>query len=293
MDVPGVDEELTFSNDNTNLFIIDAATGRIQFTPENNQVGEWQVSITVMDVEGATDTKTIIFEVVNENDPPSLEYIKVQSLVEDMVFSLQVVADDPDLEERLVDGEPVDPDEELTYRTNSTRVTIDGETGLIEFTPSNDDANRGSIMVKITVVDASSETETIDVLFNIEQVNDAPEKLQILNLVEGQKVRTDKKYQLLAQADDVDNGPEELTFMWYAGTTLIGQTKDISWKPKGNGLTEVRLVVSDPEGGETTLSMNVTVKKISDEPGFGSVFGVLAIAIVGIIAVTARRNRLN
>jgi hypothetical protein len=288
-----VDEELTFSNDNTDLFVIDAATGRIQFTPENNQVGEWQVSITVTDSEGASDTKPVVFEVLNENDAPSLEYIRVQELTEDVPFELQVVANDPDLEDRLVDGEPVDPEEELTFRTNSTRVPIDPETGLISFTPTNDDAVRGSIMVKITVVDASSDAETIDVLFNILQVNDAPESLQILNLVEGQKVRTDKKYQLLGQADDVDNDQAELTYMWYAGTTLIGQTKDITWKPKGSGLTEVRLVVSDPDGGETTLSMNVTVKKIEDEPGFTSAVGVLALVITGIIAVTARRYRMS
>jgi hypothetical protein len=292
LDVPGVDEELSFSNTNRDLFIIDAATGRIQFTPENNQVGVWEVDITVTDAEGETATKQVIFEVLNENDAPSIEYIRVQDLVEDVPFELQVLADDPDMEERLVDGLAVDPDEELTYRTNSTRVPIDPETGLISFTPSNDDALRGSIMVKITVVDASSETNTVDVLFQVEGVNDNPEDLQIIGLLEGQKVKTDKKYQLMANAKDVDNTPEELTYMWYAGTTLIGQTQTLQWKPKGKGLTEVRLVVSDPEGGETTFSMNVTVQKVGDSPGFTTAFGILAVAFVGMMAAVARRRRL-
>ncbi len=289
LDVPGVDEELTFSNDHTDLFTIDAATGRIQFTPENDQVGVWEITITVMDIDGETDEKSIIFEVLNENDSPDIEYIRVQELVEDVPFELQVSATDPDLEERLADGLPVDPDEEMSYRTNSTRVPIDPVTGLISFTPTNEDAKWGSLMVKITVVDSSSETATIDVLFNIEGVNDPPDELSIIGLLVGQEVKTDKKYQLMAQAKDVDNTPEELTYMWYVGTTLIGQTQTLEWQPKGKGLTEVRLVVSDPAGDESTLSLNVTIKKAEESPGFTSVIGVLAMAIIGVIAVTARR----
>ena len=288
LDVPGVDEELTFSNDHPDLFTIDAATGRIQFTPENDQVGEWQITITVMDIEGETDERIVIFEVLNENDSPDIEYIRVQELTEDVPFELQVDATDPDLEERLADGLPVEPDEELSYRTNSTRVPIDPVTGLISFTPTNEDAKWGSLMVKITV-DSSSETATLDVLFNIAGVNDPPEDLSIIGLLIGQEVKTDKKYQLMATAKDVDNTPEELTYMWYSGTTLIGQTQTLEWSPKGKGLTEVRLVVSDPAGDETTLSLNVTIKQAEESPGFTSVIGVLAMAIIGVIAITARR----
>jgi hypothetical protein len=295
LDVPGVDEELTFTNDHQELFIIDAATGRIQFTPENKHVGVWQIAITVTDSEGESDTKTVIFEVLNENDAPELDYIRVQELTEDMPFELQVVATDPDMETRLVDGLPVNPDEELTYKTNSSRVLIDEETGMISFTPDNDDV--GSIMVKITVRDADAETSTIDVLFNVAGVNDAPEdlgiSLGIVPLIPNQTFKTDKKYQLVGKADDVDNQPEELQYNWYLGTQLIGQTQTITWKPKGSGLKELRLVVTDPDGAESEYKVNVKIKKVDDSPGFGTIVGILAMALVGMMAVTSRRWRMR
>ncbi len=297
MDIPGVNEELTFTNDNQQLFIIDAATGRIQFTPTNAHVGVWQVTITVTDSFGLDDSQMVLFEVLNENDAPTLEYIRVQELTEDVPFELQVEATDPDLELRLVDNLPVDPDEELTFKTNSSRVLIDEETGLISFTPNNDDALRGSIMVKITVRDAALADYTIDVLFNIQGVNDAPDhlgvSLGIVPLIDNQTFRTDKKYQLVGKAEDVDNSPEELTYNWYLGTTLIGQTQTITWKPKGSGLKELHLVVTDPDGAETEHKVNIKIKKIDDGPGFGSVMGILAMALIGMMAITSRRWRMR
>jgi VCBS repeat-containing protein len=294
LQVTSAGEELTFSNDGHQLFTIDAATGRIQFTPVNNQVGIWEINITVTDVGGLSATKKVVFEVVNKNDAPELEYIKVQQLTEDTAYTLQVHAVDPDMELRLVDNLPVDPNERLEYRTNSTRVPIERDSGLIGFTPSNDDAKIGDIMVKITVIDRSSETATEDVLFKVTNVNDPPQELSIVGVVEGQQLQEGKTYQLIGSAKDIDNGAEQLTYMWYSGATVIGQTSTVQWKIKGHGATVLKLVVSDPDGGQAMYNVTVQVKAIEKSPGYGSAAALAAFVIVGVmVAAVANRRRIH
>lgn len=294
LDVEGSGEVLTFTNDNTDLFTIDPAQGSITFTPENEDVGVWEVTITVTDSAGASDTRLVVFEIENENDKPTIDYIPTKQLTEDVPFEMDIVASDPDLEPRNLDDEPVDPDEVLTYRTNVSRVVIDN-TGKLTFTPNNEDARKVTMVVRITVVDASSETATVDVTFTIENINDAPESLQIIGLVQGQKVTQEDKILLRGTAQDIDNDAGNLIYKWYAKDTLIGQTQDFTWKVKGKGLTEVKLVVSDGAGAdalESTYSVNVTIKEIKEDPGFETMFAVVAIAFIGIIAVVSRRRKM-
>jgi hypothetical protein len=291
MEAPGVNEVLTFQSDQPDLFTIDAATGRIDFTPDNEHVGAWTVKITITDSFGLSAEVNVIFDIENENDKPTIEYIPAQQLTEDVPFSLQIVASDPDMEERLLDGEMVDPDERLTYRTNNTRVLIDNE-GMLTFTPTNDDAKHRTLVVRITVVDASSETNTVDVTFAITGVNDAPEDLQIIGLVEGQKIDEGKKITLRGSALDIDDDADKLVYRWYAGTTLIGQTQDITWKVKGKGVTPIKLVVADAEQAETEMSVNITIREIKEDPGFEMVFAVMAVGIIALLAIVDRRRRM-
>jgi len=294
LEIPGSGEVLTFTNDHTELFTIDPAQGSITFTPENEDVGIWEILITVTDSEGESDQKLVIFEIENENDKPTIDYIPTKQLTEDVLFEMDIVASDEDLNPRNLDGEPVDPDEMLTYRTNVSRVEIDS-TGKLTFTPTNEDAKRVTMVVRITVVDASSETATVDVTFTIANINDAPENLQIIGLVLNQKVTEDQKILLRGTAQDIDNDADKLIYKWYAGTTLIGQTQDFTWKVKGKGITEVKLVVSDGAGAdslESSYGVNVTIKQKDDEPGFETMFAVVAIAFIGIIAVVSRRRNL-
>jgi len=266
LSIPSAGEELTFSNDHHDLFTIDGATGRIQFTPVNNQVGVWEVNITVTDAAGASTIKKVIFEVVNKNDAPELEYINIQQLTEDVPYMLQLEAADPDMEPRLVDGLPVDPNERLEYRTNSTRVPIERATGLISFTPTNDDAMVGDIYVKITVIDRASETAVEDVLFKVTNVNDPPTDVRILGLVEGQILLTGTAYNLAPSVIDVDNALTELTYTWYTGTDLMGQGIAIEWEPNEPGPLVIRLVVSDPDGGQAEGTVSVLVMLSNTAP---------------------------
>jgi len=291
MEASGVNEVLTFESDQPDLFTIDASTGRIDFTPDNEHVGTWTVVIRVTDSFGLWAEVTVLFDIENENDEPEIEYIPAQQLTEDVPFTLQIVATDPDMDLRILDDELVDPDEKLTYRTNNSRVMID-DNGLISFTPTNADAEHNTLVVRVTVVDASSEPATVDVTFAITGVNDAPENLEIIGIINGQKLDEDKKIQLRANALDIDDDADKLVYKWYAGTTLIGQTQDITWKVKYQKDATLKLVVSDSEQAETELVYNITIKKAEEEPGFETMFAVLAIGVIAMMAIVVRRRQM-
>jgi hypothetical protein len=261
-DAYGYDEELSFSNDYTDLFVIDAAMGRIYFTPENKHVGIWEVTVTVTDAADATSSRVITFDIENENDKPSIEYIPAQNAIVGELLELQIIATDPDMEARLVDGGPVDPNEALEYRCNSTRVTLDRYTGLLSFTPNMDDARRKVLVVRLTVVDTSSETSTVDIMFAVSVVNRPPSNLRIIGMEDGQVVRTDEKYPLSASAKDDNDGQVDLEFRWYIGEDLLSQVQNFQWIPEGEGPLPMTLEVTDSEGASSELMLLVTILNI-------------------------------
>jgi len=262
MEVSGYQEVLSFNNDNTDLFEIERATGRISFTPENSHVGIWEVKVSVTDKAGATASKVIVFDVENENDRPSIEYVSAQTVDEGELFQLQMVTIDPDMELRLVDGEPVDPDEVLVYRTNSTRITIDHWSGLLSFTPNDADMRRGVLVVRVTVVDSSSETATVDITFRVVDVNHPPNDLMIIGLEDGQVVRTDEKYQVAASARDDRDSPGDLEFKFSIGEELLGKVQDFEWVPDGEGPYPFTLEVTDSEGASNRLVLLIIILNI-------------------------------
>jgi hypothetical protein len=170
------------------------------------------------------------------------------------------------MEPRLVDGKPVDPDEFLLFRTNSTSVTIDEHSGLISYTPSNEDALRKTVVVRVTVIDQSSETSVIDITFVCENVNDPPELLTILGIIDGQTIKQFTSIAMRGSALDVDTQLEELYYRWYVGSTLIGQTSDIEWRPEVPGPTFIRMVVTDEHDAESQLVIQVLVEQINQPP---------------------------
>lgn len=270
MELDGVDEEVTFTNEPTDLFVIDAATGRISFTPENKHTGIWHVTLRVTDAEGLYDEKVVVFEVQNENDRPVVDYIPVMAVDVGELFELQVVARDPDMEPRLVDGEPVDPNEALSYRTNSSRVQIDPVTGVITWTPTVQDARIRNFIVRVTVVDTYSETASVDLMLEVVDSNDPP-SVSVAGVEANDVVRTDTEYPLSAVAEDDNDAFDRLTFRWYLGDDQLGQGPDLRWTPEGDGPAVLTLEVEDTEGAKASLELPVMIAWIPPVPTLVSV----------------------
>jgi hypothetical protein len=196
-DVPGVTVELLHSNDHQELFVIGQTTGLIHFTPRNEHVGEWHVTLTLRDLEGETyDNIIVTFTVTNQNDPPALNLPGPLQAFEGVPFELLLTADDPDLGARLVDGLPVDPDEGLTFGTTSEVATVDPDTGLLHLVPTREDAWRGNVQVRIIVRDAKGLEDSRVIVIPVEYVVPPPPPTP--------KVRWPANGTLVEEGDEID-----------------------------------------------------------------------------------------
>ncbi len=294
LEVPGTYEQLLFTNDHIELFTINASTGLIEFTPENHHVGNWTVNITVTDTCGYYDTEAVLFKVRNVNDPPTIQYIPLQNVQEDEPFERQIIAHDPDLEGRLSDpSTQVDPDEHLEFHTDSATVSIDTATGLISYCPTNEDAEVGTIFVRVTVLDAYGVRDTFKLEFRIWSVPDPPEDLRIIGVHPGQKVRTGRTYQLVAFLRDVDTDLEEYNYSWHVNGRQKGQTLEFQWTPDGSYSYNLILVATDPEGARSSVTITVfnddeDVMPFDDGLSQELVISSFALAIAALMLVAVR-----
>jgi hypothetical protein len=141
--------------ENTTLFDISRggsgynATGFIQFTPNDSDVGAHVINISVNDTASNSEFQLVVFN-VTLNTPPTITPILNQTALEDLRFEYQVDATDPD------------PQDTLTYYDNTTIFNISNTTGLISFIPTVNDT--GDHAINITVGDGF---ENSSILLNL------------------------------------------------------------------------------------------------------------------------------
>jgi hypothetical protein len=128
--VPGVEEELTFSNNLTfavpgvelgENYFFDSPSGKFQFIPDNSMVGKYRLRFKVEDLKREFDEQVINLTVLNVNDPPGTPDI-INPTSSLFYTNSQIVfrgrCDDPDLE-------VASANEELNYTWVSTMIEVD------------------------------------------------------------------------------------------------------------------------------------------------------------------------
>ncbi|MDA9569773.1 putative Ig domain-containing protein, partial [Porticoccaceae bacterium] len=176
--------------------IIDAE-GKIRWTPPNSVSNDpVKVNVVVNDGSGAdnaTDTSTFTLDVNATNDSPvlNLKGCEGKTAIEDVEFSCQVSAEDPD------------QNQTFTYRLTQYLggMNINENTGDISWTPPNSVSN-DPVNVKVEVNDQSGASDTGTFTLNVQAVNDAPEL--ILLGCEGKTATEDKEFSCQVLADDPD-----------------------------------------------------------------------------------------
>lgn len=153
-----MDDTLTFGDDTT-LFDIDPLTGEISFTPNNDNVGRHVVNISVEDEDGAVDYVSVIFNVMNVNDPPKIDSTDIP----DSEDAVDIKAGDSYTLTITVNDE--DPEDSLKFSDDTHLFNINPKTGEISFTPKDKDA--GTHQVKITVTDSTGESDEVFLTFKI------------------------------------------------------------------------------------------------------------------------------
>ena len=247
---------LTYS-ENTDLFEIDARTGEFFFTPVEEQVGKHNVKVTVTDTTGAYETSSFIITVANVNDPPALEFLPPQFVTQGRQFQLKMAAQDPDLKS--------DPTEKLAFSDDSPLFTINSDSGLISFTPTNDQI--GMWMANITVTDKGGLSNTTLLTITVINANDPPS----IETLPAQTATEDAPFSIQVNASDPDMkwGLDNLTFSDDTDIFIIDpKTGAAAFTPTGAhvGIKRVTITVKDDKGASASTSFDITIIHVNHHP---------------------------
>lgn len=284
---PNIYGGFTFSNHPEDLFIIDPDTGVIDLVPRNGHVGTWIVTIELLFDDGLRESVQVVFIVQNVNDAPTIDHMSDLHLTEGEPFSLTLEGRDVDMDERQ-DGTrlPVDLEERLTFSGGLDGGRLNAVTGVWEIVPDQFHVNASPMVVEFTVSDAGGLNDTIRVRISVKDVVMEP-SVMIAGVVEGQRLRADRKVVLGAVTVDESGEEWARSFRWYDGTTLIGMDREIVWMPRRPGLVELTLVAEDDEGTTARTTVVVSVRSASPpEPLLPPIAVMICIgSIIALVAV--------
>ena len=206
--------------------------------------GERNVTFTVKDPEGASDSKTVNFKVESVNDAPEIKPIAVQSIQEKEHFKpidLAQFISDPDhpLSALKIEVSPA----------RALRASINAKKQLVVSTP--DKYWNGTEKIKLDVTDPEGARASQQVTFEVVPVNDSP----VIKHIAGQKIKEKEKFEIVdlsKAAEDPDNKPNELHW-------TVSGNKDLKVDIKG---TRAQILTPNPNWfGKETLTF--TVKDIA------------------------------
>ncbi len=140
-------------------------TATLSGTPTNADFGPNNVVLNVEDVAGAAVDQVFTINVDNANDPPTFTSTPVIGATEDILYTYNITATDPDVGDNLtITALSIPAWLTLTDNLNGT-ATVTG-------TPLNPDV--GSNSVVLTVTDAAGSTDNQNFTVAVANANDAP-----------------------------------------------------------------------------------------------------------------------
>jgi RHS repeat-associated protein len=233
---------------------IDSTLGLLTWLPLQGDVGQHSVSLQVSDTEGGSTTQHFNLAVSNTNDAPVISSQPLLSVLEDESYVYQVVVSDEDIDEVL----------SFALQTAPSEMLIDSTSGLIQWTPLNEDV--GTTLITVVVSDDENASVEQSFSLNIININDQPNfsSVPVINSKE------DELYSYVLSATDVDAG-DALSFTLLSGP--LGMTLDtfsttLEWTPEQQDVGEhtVELEVADVHGLSEIQTFTLTIENINDAP---------------------------
>ena len=233
---------------------IDAATGLIQWTPTNAQVGNGlgnQVTVTAMDNKGAADSQEFTIAVANVNDPPQppLPPATTPKIAAGALYTYQVQAVD-------IDGDP------LTYSLEVAPdgMTINSSTGLIEWTPAASDL--GDHTVRVIITDPSGVSVPFEFTLSVVETIDAiPPRISHI-VINPLTLNLGQSATITIDAVDNEGVSSYELEVDGVGVALVGNTA--TYTPVGVGVHTVIATVTDAFGNTDTETAKFGVRDSSD-----------------------------
>ena len=225
--------------------------------------GERNVTFTVKDPEGASDSKTVNFKVESVNDAPEIKPIPIQSIQEKEHFKpidLSQFVSDPDHAFGALKFE--------VGATRSLKASVNSKKELVVTTP--DKFWSGTEKIKLDVTDPEGARATTQITFEVTPVNDPP----VVKHIPGQKIKEKEKFQpidLSKAAEDPDNKPSELRWSVTGNKDLKVDIKGsramvVTPNPYWFGKETLTFTVKDPSGASASANATFEVTPVNDPP---------------------------
>jgi hypothetical protein len=201
------------------------------------------------DVPLSRESNTFTVTVRPVNDPPVLVQMARQIAIEKTSYRLTVSARDVDLE--------LDPSEKITFSDNTSLFDIDPSSGVIAFTPRQDQV--GSYNIQITATDRSGASDRRNFTLEIQDAEDPP----ALGFIPDLETAQDQPFTFKVSAADPDLPyGDGLNFTDDSPLFVIGPTTGlIDFLPtqKDIGRHRITVTVVDNAGLAHSRGFNLTV----------------------------------
>jgi len=255
---PDTGDELTYSLSTAPAGMdIDAETGEISWTPTGDQGGNQPVTLTVTDLAGAIATQSFIIGVEIINEAPAVTSNAVTQATVNLAYQYSVAASDPD-------------GDEITFSLSPapTGMTIDADTGLIEWTPTS--GQEGDNPVAVQVADPAGLSDSQSFNITVAEQN-LPPQITTTSLPDA---LVGQAYQAQVEATDPNTG-DVLSYALTAapaGMNIDANTGMIDWQPAEAdvGTANLTVRVTDDQGLVDERSFSISVQVANQPPAFNS-----------------------
>ncbi len=256
----------------TNKYQEINASGQINFTPEDDNVGNNSIAVNITDERGASFTQNFTLEVINTNDPPNITSISNRSIAANVLFSLQVNGSDPDL----------DTGDSITYADNTSIFDINSSNGLISFTPNG--TYIGNYSINISVTDSYGLSNYT--IFYLEIINNTAPGFN--ETPANQTAAEDSIFEMQINASDSDG--DNITFADNTNIFSINSQGLINFTPvqADVGNHTIQINISDDYGASNYTIFNLEITNVNDAPVLPSIdFGLMRANLAFTYTVTA------
>ena len=234
-----------------NWLEINSSTGVLSGTPNNTEVGTYDVNVTLSDGNGGLDFSQFELTVQNVNDPPEITTLKIKNATEDQSYKMHLDGFDIDPTNSIFDWEIL---------SDTAWLSINGSSGNLSGTPENSDV--GKHWVNVTLFDGEGGDAWANYTFSVINVNDPP----VITTDYVGTAKEDEAYIVEYEADDIDPTNDILTWALITNAsdwlTMNSSTGELNGTPRAGdaGIYWINITVNDNKGGFDWQNFSLTVK---------------------------------
>lgn len=261
---------------NSKLFTL-MANGTLKIEAPEDHFCDEIIELRAVDSIGEMTEHSLRLVIENVNDPP------VIGLAEDWIFedppedvrgTIITILEDEPVNMTVVAHDPVEPWDEANFHFSSNAsednapfFNIDPLTGLIAFTPSNEDVGVHFITIFVDDGNEMNNISSLDIKLEIVNVNDPP-VITNDNVVQAWE---DVEYIVDYEAIDIDPDGDDLTWVLISDAKFLSidrETGILRGKPTDDdvGIFNVSITVKDGEGASDIREFYLTVHNVNDPP---------------------------